>query len=133
MRCSRPIRSDFPDLDESDGRLPLNCNEGAWDYRLEELRLDTLNNRTTYLLTLDLERDIFLDEIKVDVRETLVRVLAAGRLFQIRLPERVDCVAAQATRSRATGKLRITMPAGHSLSMTVGECQDDTPSLQSSD
>jgi hypothetical protein len=116
MPRRRPLRSEFPDLDGAvDQQQPLNCNEGEWDYGLEEVEdgsngSNGTNGHRSYLLTLNLQREILLDDIKVDVRENLVRILAAGCLFQIRLPEVVNSNAAQASRSRATGKLRITMP-----------------------
>jgi protein TilB len=110
MPRRRPFRPEFPDLDGADDQQqPLNCNEGEWDYGLEEQE-DGSNGSRSYLLTLHLQREILLDDIKLDLREKLVRILAAGCLFQIRLPEVVKSDAARASRSRATGKLRITMP-----------------------
>lgn len=114
MPPRRPLRSEFPDLDSTteDQQQPLNCNEGGWDFGLEEVEDGTndSNGIRSYLLTVHLQREIMLDDIKIDVREKLVRILAAGRLFQVRLSEVIKSDAAQASRSRATGKLCITMP-----------------------
>ena len=62
-----------------------------------------------------LEPYLDINAVQVDVHPKLVRLLARGRLLQIRLPEEVCSDMAIAQRSKASGKLVITMPHGNQL------------------
>ena len=61
-------------------------------------------------LTVGLERQLDSSLIEADVQPTLVRLLIKGRLLQLVLPAEVRPDASTAQRSRASGRLVLTMP-----------------------
>ena len=62
------------------------------------------------MLTVALGRYLDTCLVQADVQPTLVRLLIRGRLLQLRLPEEVRPDASSARRSRASGRLVVSMP-----------------------
>jgi len=115
----RPLRETLPHLEDGDSDL-RQCNEGDWEFSLEEeeegqeqeWRAGAFRrNRTPSLvLKVCLEPHIDIHSMDIDVHPTFVRVLARGRLLQLRLPCEVRSENAFAQRSLASGQLRVSMP-----------------------
>ena len=61
-------------------------------------------------LTVALGRQLDSSLIEADVQPTHVRLLIKGRLLQLALPAEVQPDACTAQRSRASGRLMLTMP-----------------------
>lgn len=102
----RPPRSSLPKL--PDDEEPLQCNEGDWEFSLEEEREN--DGSKVVVLQVELEKHLDVTTMQLDVRPRVVRLLARGRLLQLRLPSEVQCDRAVAQRSKASGLLRVVMP-----------------------
>ena len=80
-------------------------NQGDFKFQLTESEDDT-----SIKLEVQVGKVIDTSLILVDVQPTLVRLKIKGELLQLKLPSEVATDASTAERSKATGKLLITMP-----------------------
>lgn len=88
-----------------EGQMPLQKNQGGWKYYFSE---------SDYGRSLELCVEVGLavgaPDVEIDIQASFVRLLIAGRLLQLHLPEEVCPGSSLAHRSRATGRLVLTMP-----------------------
>jgi protein TilB len=103
--CRRPLRALLPPLAE--GEDVRQCNEGGWAFTLEE---EVAGGVDVLVLSVALPSHLDVTAVQADVQPRAVRLLAQGRLLQLRLSAEVRPGAAVARRSKATGRLVITMP-----------------------
>lgn len=102
-------------LDDSQG-LPLQKNEGGWEFSLDES-----DDRSSIVLVVPVGKYLDTSLLEVDVQPLIVRVLIKGRLLLLRLPEEVSSDSSIAERSKASGDLVVTMPkAGNSSQSGAG-------------
>eukprot|EP00887_Chlorella_sp_A99_P007514 scaffold2.g7514.t1 len=101
--AARPPLARLPPLQEGE---PLRqWNEGHWEFSLDESA-----DGGAVVLEVDVGRYLDTSLIEADVQPTAVRLLIKGRLLQLLLPAEVRPDGATARRSRATGRLVLTMP-----------------------
>ena len=100
----KPLRENLPEVNDTTNES-LQCNEGDWEFSLEED-----NEFSVLLLTVKLESYLDIHSVQLRVLPSLVQLLARGRLLQVRLPVEVRSDAAVAERSKASGRLVVKMP-----------------------
>ena len=111
-----------------DGHTPLQKNQGGWRFRFVEedfdggSRGDDLENvhpsraspsnlRSPSLrMEIELPLSVASQDIDLDVQPCFVRVLVEGRLLQVLFPEEVCAARATAQRSKASGRLVLSLP-----------------------
>lgn len=98
-----PRREDFEEIKEGD--IIRMKNEGEYDFSLEESE-----DGKNMVLEVDVGKFTDTSLIKADVQPTFVRLLIKGRLLQLTFPEEVSPDLSTAERSKASGKLVVTMP-----------------------
>ena len=98
-----PRREDFEEIKEGD--IIRMKNEGEYDFSLEESE-----DGKNMVLEVDVGKFTDTSLIKADVKPTFVRLLIKGRLLQLTFPEEVSPDLSTAERSKASGKLVVTMP-----------------------
>jgi len=98
-----PRREDFDEVPE--GTVPRMKNEGGYDFSLEESE-----GGGEIVLEVDVGRFLDTSLIKADVQPLYVRMLIKGRLLCVALPEEISPDRSKAERSKATGRLVVTMP-----------------------
>ena len=83
----------------------LSLHAGKWEFSFSE----SADGRCV-VLEVGLGRHLDTSLVEADVQPGLVRLLAKGRLLQLRLPEEVRPDGSSASRSRLTGALVFVMP-----------------------
>ncbi|KAK2953154.1 putative tilB protein [Blattamonas nauphoetae] len=91
-------------LVRDDGTI-IQKNEGQWDFRFYE---DTPPGTIT--LEIKLSRYLDVSLMKTEVHPSHVMVEVKGKVLQLKYPFEVQSDKAEASRSDATGVLRITVP-----------------------
>ena len=110
---ARPKRLQMPKIEEDAEAELLQCNEGDWEFSLiEETDPPSIHSSLgpCMMLKVALESHLDINNVEIDVHPRYVRLLARGRLLQVRLPSEVYSSNAIAQRSKSTGQLHIYLP-----------------------
>ena len=111
-----------------DGHTPLQKNQGGWRYRfvdedgndgrssndlenvLHQSRPSPPHLGPALRMEIELPLSIASQDIDLDVQPCFVRLLAEGHLLQVLFPEEVCADRATAQRSKASGRLVLSLP-----------------------
>ncbi|RKO84887.1 hypothetical protein BDK51DRAFT_15741, partial [Blyttiomyces helicus] len=96
-----PAKTSTRPLIAPDGRV-LQCNQGKWPFNFSI-------TPSTIVLTIEVPRMVDTSLMDVDVHPTHIRVTVKGKVLQLLLEDEVRVEGTLCERSRASGKLVVTM------------------------